>query len=647
VPILTLNSRAVLERVLPKLSALFDDVFLVDGNSTDGTQAYAASLGVRVERQFDTDLPNQRIDDFRAIRLKSWNLCKHDWVFVLDADECPTDEMLDVVRSAVEKNETNEIHAFRRHLQLPSGVIIRGSPFYSAHFVRLFARSSGITLANRKVHERFVWPVERRLINHEEAILCPEPSPDRIAERSRHYAALEAESLHNRSFRYLWRFIFWYNLRSFIGQCLRLGSHWIRARRTGEAALPWSYARVFLLYRWWSFRERVRAWLALRRKPPAAPTDAAASVPVPLIDLRRDVQSHRAEYIEAACRVIDSGAYSLGPEVEAFEKEFASYLGTKHAVGVNGGTEALYASFLALGIGPGDEVIMPANSFIATAEAAVMAGARPVFCDIDPGTHLLDLEACRKLINARTKVIVPVHLYGLVCDMDAVTEFAASHGLKIVEDACQAHGAIRNGRRAGSFGATGCFSFYPTKNLGALGEGGAVATDDDVLAERLRAIRLHGIIKEKYRHDIFGTNLKMEALQAAFLRLRLPRLDAANARRRQIAALYRRGFAGLPVVFPDDSGERHAYHCFILETDARDALKDFLTDRGIGCGIHYPIPMHLQPSMAAYISSDIACPNAERMSGCILSLPVFPELKDEEVEAVIRAVGSFFHSRPS
>lgn len=366
---------------------------------------------------------------------------------------------------------------------------------------------------------------------------------------------------------------------------------------------------------------------------------------VPLIDTKRDAHAHREEYLSAAARVIDSGSFSLGPEVEAFEKEFANFLGVKHVVGVNGGTEALYASFLALGIGYGDEVIVPTNSFIATAEAVMMAGAKPVFCDIDPATHLMDLGTCRRLVTKATKAIVPVHLYGLACDMDAVMAFASKYSLSVVEDAAQAHGAYWKEKRVGSIGVTGCFSFYPTKNLGAIGEGGAISTNDDAIAEKLRAIRLHGIMKEKYRHDIFGTNLKMEALQAAFLRLRLGRLDAANARRREIAGKYRAGFAGLAASFPGDFGDRHVYHWFILDSDNRDELMKFLAERGIGCGIHYPIPMHLQPSMARWGGKKGDFPEAEAVASRIVSLPIFPDLTDDEVSQVISGVRDFFASK--
>ncbi|HWQ99448.1 MAG TPA: DegT/DnrJ/EryC1/StrS family aminotransferase [Candidatus Methylomirabilis sp.] len=361
---------------------------------------------------------------------------------------------------------------------------------------------------------------------------------------------------------------------------------------------------------------------------------------VPSVDLKRDVASHRDEYLAITARVIDSGVFSLGPEVEAFERAFASYLGVKHAVGVNGGTLALLASFLALGIGPGDEVIMPANTFIATAEPIALIGATPVFCDVDSQTHLLDLASCERLVTPKTKAIVPVHLYGRVAPMDDVIAFAKKQGLKVIEDAAQAHGSVLNGRKAGSFGDAACFSFYPTKNLGALGEGGAVVTNDDTLAERLRAIRLHGIMKEKYRHDILGLNLKMEALQGAFLSSRLTRLDGKNVRRREIAARYRAGLANV-VECPADAGEAHVYHLFVIMTDRRNELMAHLKANGIGTGIHYPIPVHLQPSFARYGGKEGQCLAAEASAKRMMSLPMFPEMTDAEVDEVIAAVRTF------
>lgn len=363
---------------------------------------------------------------------------------------------------------------------------------------------------------------------------------------------------------------------------------------------------------------------------------------VPFIDLKRDVAAHRETYLAIAARVIDSGTFSLGPEVEAFEKAFAAHIGVGHAVGVSGGTLALYAALLALEIGPGDEVIVPANTFIATAEAVVMAGATPRFADVDPTTHLIDLAICEALLNAKTKAIIPVHLYGQLVAMAPLLEWAKANNLKVIEDGAQAHAAIQDGKRSGSFGDMACFSFYPTKNLGAIGEGGAVATDDVALAERLRAIRLHGIMKEKYRHDIFGSNLKMEALQAGFLADKLTRLDAMNARRREIAAKYRAGLSGLALEVPADTGESHVYHLFILMSDRRDELAAFLKEKGIGTGIHYPIPIHLQPSFARFGGKEGDCSVAERNAKRILSLPMFPDLSDAEVDEVIAGIRAFY-----
>lgn len=363
---------------------------------------------------------------------------------------------------------------------------------------------------------------------------------------------------------------------------------------------------------------------------------------VPFIDLKRDVALHRDAYLAIAARVIDSGTFSLGPEVEAFEKAFAQHIGVAHAVGVSGGTLALYGALLALDIGPGDEVIVPANTFIATAEAVVMAGATPRFADVDPRTHLIDLATCDALVNEKTKAIIPVHLYGRVVDMSPLLAWATAKSLKVIEDGAQAHAAVQDGKRAGSFGDMACFSFYPTKNLGALGEGGAIATDDASLAERLRAIRLHGIMKEKYRHDVFGTNLKMEALQAGFLADKLTRLDEMNARRRDIASRYRTGLAGLAIEVPEDAGDAHVYHLFVVMTDRRDALAAFLKEKGIGTGIHYPLPIHLQPSFARFGGKLGDCPVAERNANRILSLPMYPDLTDAEVDEVIANIHAFY-----
>ena len=364
---------------------------------------------------------------------------------------------------------------------------------------------------------------------------------------------------------------------------------------------------------------------------------------IPVVDLKREVAAHRESYLALTARVLDSGVFSLGPEVEALEREFAAYCGTKHAIGVSSGTMALYGACLALNLEPGDEVLMPANTFVASAEAVVMAGLTPAFCDIERDTMLVDFASLEKCITSRTKAIMAVHLYGRAVNMERLEAIARAHQLLVIEDCSQAHGAFFQGKRVGSFGAVGCFSCYPTKNLGAIGEGGLITTNDDELAKRLKAIRLHGILEVKYRHDIFGSNLKMEALQGAFLRDRLSRLDEANARRQAIADRYAKGFDGLPLHYsylPEHGG--HVYHLFVVITSQREALKTHLAERGIGTGIHYPIPVHLQPSFARFGGVVGQYPVAEALAEEILSLPMFPELTHEEVDQVIVAVRDFF-----
>ena len=363
---------------------------------------------------------------------------------------------------------------------------------------------------------------------------------------------------------------------------------------------------------------------------------------VPFIDLKRDTAEYYTEYLECTKRVLDSGSYSLGPEVEAFERLFAEYLGVKHVIGVNGGTWALYAACMALGIGPGDEVIVPANSFIATAEAVVLCGAKAVFCDVRSNDLLMDLATCDALVTPHTKAIIPVHLYGKMVDMDQVMTWAGARGLRVIEDAAQSHGATRAGRKTGSIGDLGCFSFYPTKNLGALGEGGAIATQDDELAHRIRGIRLHGILKDKYRHDIFGTNLKMEALQGAYLQSKLSRLDQKNVTRRKIAERYRLAWQDLPIDLPPEASEDHVYHLYVIRTDQRDALQTFLKEQGIASGIHYPGAIPDQPVFQTLGASG-QWSVAQKEAGRLLSLPLFPEMRDEEVEYVIQQVRAFFH----
>lgn len=263
VPILTLNSCDRLRETLPSLAEIFDDVFLVDGNSTDGTQEYARSLGVRVEKQVDTNEPNQRITDFPKARMESWKKCRYDWILVLDADEVVTPKLVDKIRQIIDRDNRQEAHWVRRYPLLPGGEVIKNSPFYNTPYCRLFARSSGVKIADQLVHEKFLIPDGVRTVWHEEAILCPEPSPEILAERARRYAILEGKSLKKASVVLLMRWIIWYNLRSFFGQCLRVMKSEFMARWRKEPLLPWSYTRVFLLYRWWSLREGVSAWLRL------------------------------------------------------------------------------------------------------------------------------------------------------------------------------------------------------------------------------------------------------------------------------------------------------------------------------------------------------------------------------------------------
>jgi dTDP-3-amino-3,4,6-trideoxy-alpha-D-glucose transaminase len=363
---------------------------------------------------------------------------------------------------------------------------------------------------------------------------------------------------------------------------------------------------------------------------------------VPFIDLTREIAAHRDAYLAIAARVIDSGVFRQGPEVDGFEQDFASYIGVKHAIGVSDGTDAIYAACLALNIGADDEVIVPANSFVASATGVRMTGARPVFADCDAKTFLIDLASAEKLITPKTKAIVVVHLYGLMADMDAVLTWAKQKNLLVIEDSAQAHGARdEKGRMAGSLGDVGCFSFYPTKNLGAFGEAGAVVTNRDDVANELRAIRVHGSRAERYKHDRFGMNLNMDALQGGFLRERLTRLDAAVARRRDIATRYNQAFASLPLQCPADVSPRHAFHLYVVVTDRRDELKQHLQSKGIGSAVHYPIAIPDQEAYAEFCVPG-ACPNASTQAGRILSLPLFPEMTDVEVDEVIAAVTSFY-----
>jgi dTDP-4-amino-4,6-dideoxygalactose transaminase len=341
----------------------------------------------------------------------------------------------------------------------------------------------------------------------------------------------------------------------------------------------------------------------------------------------------RSELDGAWHRVSRSCNFIGGEFVEQFEAEWAEYCGTRYCVGVANGTAALQLSFAALGIGRGDEVILPAFTFFATAEAVFAVGARPIFVDVDPSTLLLSARAVRAAITSRTAAIVAVHLYGQPADMDALGEVARATGIAVVEDAAQAHGATWRGRRAGSLSAAGCFSFYPGKNLGAVGDAGAVVTDDANLADQVRALSNHGRpLQSHYRHAAIGNNFRLDALQAAILSVKLKRLDAWNARRERAAAWYKVHLAGLPLEHVQIAGEAHSsHHLAVVRTRHRDVLRDRLAAAGIATGIHYPIPCHRQPAIE---SDRPSCPAAEMAAETVLSLPMHPHLAEADVVRV-------------
>ncbi len=342
----------------------------------------------------------------------------------------------------------------------------------------------------------------------------------------------------------------------------------------------------------------------------------------------------RAEVEAAFARVLDSGRFIGGELLERFEQEWATYCGTAHAVGVGNGTDALQLALRALGIGPGDEVVVPTNTFVATAEAVVLAGATPHFADVSPQTLLLTPATLEAALTPRTRAVIVVHLYGQMPDMDALARTAARSGLAVIEDAAQAHGASWHGRPAGSVGHVGCFSFYPAKNLGAFGDAGAVVTDDAGLAGRVGSMRDHGRADgSHYDHEVVGTNSRMDALQAAVLSAKLPRLPAWTTARRHLAALYRSRLDGGPVRLVDDaSAGGHAYHLLIARVPAREHVRRRLADVGIETGLHYPTPCHQQLPYRRYADGDL--PNAEQAAGEIVSLPLFPHMTAEQVTRV-------------
>jgi dTDP-4-amino-4,6-dideoxygalactose transaminase len=352
---------------------------------------------------------------------------------------------------------------------------------------------------------------------------------------------------------------------------------------------------------------------------------------VPYFDLKKQYSSLRSEIREALDRVCANASFVLGEEVAEFEKEFAAYCEAKYCVALNSGTSALHLALLALGVKPGDEVITTPNTFIATAEAICYAGAKPVFVDIDPKTANLDAALIEPVITQRAKAVLPVHLYGRAADMGPILEVAQEHRLAVIEDACQAHGARYRGRRVGNIGHAAAFSFYPSKNLSAYGEGGALTTNDAGIADLARALRNHGQ-RAPYSHERIGYNYRMDAFQGAVLRVKLKRLEQWNARRSEIAALYRSVLKGAKVeILPDDPRDQRVYHLFVVYVERRDAVRAALEARGVHTAIHYPCPVHLQPAFATFGYGRGSFPHAERACERALSMPFFPEMTDEQV----------------
>jgi dTDP-4-amino-4,6-dideoxygalactose transaminase len=360
---------------------------------------------------------------------------------------------------------------------------------------------------------------------------------------------------------------------------------------------------------------------------------------IPLVDLKAQYAALKPEIDAAVQRVLDSAAFILGREVEEFEHAFAAHCGAQHAIGVASGTGALHLALLACGVEPGHEVITTPHTFIATAEAISHTGARPVFVDIDPATYNLDPALVEAAVGPRTRAIVPVHLYGRPADMDGLLDVAGRHGLRVIEDAAQAHGARYKGRRVGTWGDVGCFSFYPGKNLGAYGDGGLVTTNDAQIADRIRMLRDHGR-KDKYAHQVFGYGERLDALQAAVLQVKLRHLDEWNNARRRAAHRYRSLLDGSPVVLPADPGDAESvYHLFVIRVPDRDRVLRDLKLGGIGAGVHYPIPLHLQEACAHLGYRPGSFPYAEAVANEVLSLPLYPEVsqsQQEEVAAVVR-----------
>jgi dTDP-4-amino-4,6-dideoxygalactose transaminase len=363
---------------------------------------------------------------------------------------------------------------------------------------------------------------------------------------------------------------------------------------------------------------------------------------IKMVDLHRQYLSIKAEIDEAIQSVVTATDFIMGSAVREFESDLAAYLGAKHAVGCASGTDALQVAMMAQGIGRGDEVITSPFTFVATAETIALLGATPVYVDIDPKTYNLDVRQIAARITSKTKAIIPVHLYGQPADLSPLLTLAAERGLKVIEDAAQAIGARYHGRSAGTFGDIGCFSFFPSKNLGAYGDGGALLTNDPALAERCRMITVHGS-KKRYQHEILGVNSRLDTLQAAVLKVKLRHLEAWTEARIRIAHRYDNALRGLDLVTPYCAPDvRHVYNQYSIRTSRRDALAEFLKSKGVAYAIHYPLALHQQPAFRHFVPEGTAFPVAEAVSREIISLPIYPEMPEAEGEAVIACLREFF-----
>ena len=362
---------------------------------------------------------------------------------------------------------------------------------------------------------------------------------------------------------------------------------------------------------------------------------------IPVLDLKPEINEHLDEYMKVIKEVLKSAQFIMGPNVKAFEKEAAGYLGVKHAIGVNSGTDALVIALKALGIGEGDEVITTPFTFFATAESITAVGATPVFVDIDERTFNIDPDLIKQAITKRTKAILPVHLYGQAADMDPIMELAAKYGLKVIEDTAQAFGGEYKGRKLGTIGHAGCYSFFPSKTLGAFGDGGLIATDDDEVAEKARMLRVHGS-KKKYYNETVGYNSRLDEIQAAILRVKLPRIDQANEARRMAAHKYNELLKDIPeIITPyEDERAKHVYHQYTIRVSngKRDRLQQCLADRGIGTMVYYPVPVHKLP---IYKDTAPELPIAEKLAGEVLSLPIWPNIGEEVQREVVEAIREF------